>query len=44
MTGKRIERQEWRHFRASGLVWWVNRLIHLFDDAGGDEGAGGGSQ
>lgn len=25
-----IDRQEWEEFRKSGLLWWVNRTLHLF--------------
>lgn len=25
-----IERRSWAEFRASGLLWWVNRSLHLF--------------
>lgn len=25
-----IERRSWREFRESGLLWWVNRGLHLF--------------
>lgn len=24
------ERRTWEEFRAVGLLWWVNRIIHLF--------------
>jgi hypothetical protein len=24
-----IERKTWEEFRSNGLLWWVNRLIHL---------------
>jgi hypothetical protein len=25
-----INRRSWEEFRASGLLWWVNRIIHTF--------------
>ena len=25
-----IERRGWQEFRDSGLLWWVNRSLHLF--------------
>lgn len=25
-----IERKSWEEFRAAGLLWWVNSLLHLF--------------
>jgi hypothetical protein len=25
-----IERKSWEEFRASGLLWWINRTLHLF--------------
>ena len=25
-----IEEESWDTFRASGLVWWVNRILHTF--------------
>ncbi len=27
---KMVERRPWSEFRASGLLWWVNRSLHLF--------------
>ena len=27
---KMIERGTWDDFRAVGLLWWVNRMLHLF--------------
>lgn len=25
-----IEKRTWEEFRAAGLLWWVNRVLHLF--------------
>ena len=25
-----IERRSWQEFREAGLLWWVNRALHLF--------------
>lgn len=25
-----VERETWQAFRNSGLLWWVNRMLHLF--------------
>jgi hypothetical protein len=25
-----IERRTWEEFREVGLLWWVNRVLHLF--------------
>lgn len=25
-----LEKRTWSEFRASGLAWWVNRLLHTF--------------
>lgn len=25
-----IERREWNEFRDAGLIWWCNRILHLF--------------
>ena len=25
-----IERKTWEEFREVGLLWWVNRIIHIF--------------
>lgn len=25
-----IERREWKEFQEAGLLWWVNRFLHLF--------------
>ncbi|OPY74925.1 MAG: hypothetical protein A4E65_03702 [Syntrophorhabdus sp. PtaU1.Bin153] len=25
-----IERKSWQEFRTIGLLWWVNRALHLF--------------
>lgn len=25
-----IERKGWEEFRACGLLWWVNRVLHVF--------------
>jgi hypothetical protein len=25
-----IEKREWKEFQNSGLLWWVNRTLHLF--------------
>ena len=25
-----IEKAQWSAFRSSGLLWWVNRTLHLF--------------
>ena len=31
MTRKKmVHRRSWRTFRNVGLLWWVNRLLHLF--------------
>ena len=32
MTGHRkdVTRKTWAEFRATGLLWWVNRVLHLF--------------
>lgn len=27
---KMLERKTWEEFRNSGLLWWVNRTLHLF--------------
>lgn len=27
---KMIERMSWEEFRAAGLLWWINRALHLF--------------
>lgn len=37
-----MKRKSWQEFRATGMLWWVNRALHLFgwaivvevDDAG----------
>ena len=42
-----ISRKEWKEFRVSGMLWWVNTLLHTFgwaivlemDDAGEITGA-----
>lgn len=25
-----IERRGWKEFQEAGLLWWVNRVLHLF--------------
>lgn len=25
-----IEKRDWQEFRDAGLLWWCNRLLHLF--------------
>lgn len=25
-----INRKSWEEFRTSGLLWWINRLLHTF--------------
>jgi ABC-type microcin C transport system permease subunit YejE len=25
-----IERREWQEFREAGLLWWTNRILHIF--------------
>ncbi|MBC17027.1 MAG: hypothetical protein CL942_08245 [Desulfovibrio sp.] len=25
-----LEKQSWENFREAGLLWWVNRILHLF--------------
>lgn len=25
-----VEKRGWEEFRAAGLLWWVNRALHLF--------------
>ena len=30
MTRKPIEEKTWQEFYDSGLLWWVNRTLHLF--------------
>jgi len=25
-----VERRTWEEFRAAGLLWWVNRILHIF--------------
>jgi len=30
MNDKMIERRTWDEFRSIGLLWWINRLLHLF--------------
>jgi hypothetical protein len=25
-----VERKTWEEFRHAGLLWWVNRILHLF--------------
>lgn len=25
-----IEKREWKEFQNAGLLWWVNRMLHLF--------------
>ncbi len=27
---KMIEKREWKEFQNAGLLWWVNRTLHLF--------------
>ena len=27
---KMVYKKEWKEFRESGLLWWVNRTLHLF--------------
>lgn len=26
----KVDRRSWREFQESGLLWWVNRSLHLF--------------
>lgn len=28
--GSTVERRSWEEFRAAQLLWWVNRMLHLF--------------
>ncbi len=28
--GQMIDRKTWEDFYATGLLWWVNRVLHLF--------------
>ena len=30
MGKQMLERKTWEEFRAAGLLWWVNRILHLF--------------
>lgn len=30
MSDKMIEKRDWEEFQKVGLLWFVNRLIHLF--------------
>ena len=30
MSNNYLERREWSEFKESGLVWFINRLLHLF--------------
>lgn len=40
--GQMVTRKTWEEFRAAGLLWWINRILHVFgwaivysfDDAG----------
>lgn len=25
-----MQKRDWKEFRESGLLWWVNRTLHLF--------------
>lgn len=25
-----VDRKEWREFRESGLLWWINTTLHMF--------------
>jgi len=25
-----VEKRSWEEFRANGMLWWVNRILHLF--------------
>lgn len=25
-----VERKDWKEFRETGLLWWINRTLHLF--------------
>jgi len=27
---KMVEKRSWEEFRANGMLWWVNRILHLF--------------
>ena len=30
MSDEMIEKRSWEEFRREGLLWWVNRGLHLF--------------
>lgn len=30
MAEERVTPESWEEFRASGLLWWINRTLHLF--------------
>jgi hypothetical protein len=30
VPGEMLEKRSWEEFRSSGLLWWVNRILHLF--------------
>lgn len=30
MAKKMVEKRTWKEFRDSGLLWFVNRIIHVF--------------
>lgn len=25
-----VERKTWKEFQEAGLIWWINRMLHLF--------------
>jgi len=27
---KWIQRSSWKQFRQAGMLWWVNRILHIF--------------
>lgn len=27
---KMLDRREWEEFRDSGMLWWANRILHVF--------------
>ena len=30
MSERMIEKRTWEEFRAAGLLWWANRILHVF--------------
>ena len=30
MPKQMIDKRSWQEFRDAGLIWWVNRVLHLF--------------